>query len=484
MEKILRFLVLFLLCVGFAFGSYESQLKEFDVNYKNATKRQMLRYHKDLKGIYIKSIMNSNNRLKIEALQRLVISSGKLGLSSKAYKKELLTLQKIYKKRGSIKKSDIKKLSKKPPKTRVKKRRVQDYKTPVKGSKSKIVKVESILKGVSLVFQKSVKNIDIRTFALKGSKYYRYVFDIGAILAVKSKRFYIKDMGKVRISQFNKKTVRVVFESRKRMKLFHTKIDNTINIGYDKITRKNTSTKTTKKSSRRTNYAKANKRVIVIDAGHGGKDGGAQGARGRSEKKVVLKTALRLGRELKARGFKVYYTRVRDKFIKLRNRTKMANRKNADLFISIHANAAPTRSKYRSMHGVETFFLSPARSKRSKNVAAKENVSDLAEMNYFSKQTYLNFLNREKILASNKLAIDVQQGMLNSIRKRYRVRDGGVREAPFWVLVGAQMPAVLVEIGYITNPVEGKRISSSSYQNLLANGIANGIVSYFDKNPQ
>ncbi len=108
------------------------------------------------------------------------------------------------------------------------------------------------------------------------------------------------------------------------------------------------------------------KKIIVIDAGHGGKDAGAVGTRTKYEKTAVLQLSLKTGRILKKRGYRVYYTRTKDKFIKLRDRTKYANKKGADLFLSIHANA----SRKKSLHGVETYFLSPARSKRSKNVAA------------------------------------------------------------------------------------------------------------------
>lgn len=134
------------------------------------------------------------------------------------------------------------------------------------------------------------------------------------------------------------------------------------------------------------------------------------------------------------------------------------------------------------MKGLETFFLSPARSERSKNVAALENKSDIDEMNHFSKQTYLNFLNREKIIASNKMALDVQQGMLSSLRTKYTITDGGVREAPFWVLVGAQMPSILIETGYITNPTDAQNMVNPTYQDLLVKGIAGGVDSYFYKN--
>ena len=98
--------------------------------------------------------------------------------------------------------------------------------------------------------------------------------------------------------------------------------------------------------------------------------------------------------------------------------------------------------------------------------------------------SFLNFLNREKILASNKLAIDLQQGVLRTLRKNYsKIKDGGVRKGPFWVLVGAQMPAVLVEVGFVSNPIEAKRLITSRYQKRFAQGLAEGIERYFIKNP-
>jgi N-acetylmuramoyl-L-alanine amidase len=132
------------------------------------------------------------------------------------------------------------------------------------------------------------------------------------------------------------------------------------------------------------------------------------------------------------------------------------------------------------MKGIETFFLSPAKSERAKRIAALENRADISSMGYYSKLTFLNFLNREKIIASNKLAIDVQKGILFNLRKYFKdVQDGGVREGPFWVLVGAQMPSILVEVGYITNPTEAKRLFNPFYQKLIAKGIADGIDNYF-----
>ena len=224
-------------------------------------------------------------------------------------------------------------------------------------------------------------------------------------------------------------------------------------------------------------------KTIVIDAGHGGKDAGAIGYKQRMEKHLVLDIALQLGKHLKQKGYKVFYTRDKDIFINLRDRTKVANDKNADLFLSLHANAAPTEAKKLSMKGLETFFLSPDRSERSKNVAALENKSDIEEMDFYSKETFLNVFNREKIVLSNKLAIDIQANMLGSVKKKYEVDDGGVREAPFWVLVGATMPSVLIEIGYITNPDESDKMFNLQYQKLIVEGISNGIDQYFTNNP-
>ena len=224
-------------------------------------------------------------------------------------------------------------------------------------------------------------------------------------------------------------------------------------------------------------------KLIVIDAGHGGKDVGAIGFQQRTEKTLVLELALQLGKELRERGYRVLFTRQSDEFINLRDRTKIANEKNADFFISVHANAAPTEAKRATMKGLETFFLSPGRSERAKNAAALENQSDMEEMNFYSKETFLNVLNREKIVLSNKAAIDIQSNMLKSVRKKSAVDDGGVREAPFWVLVGAMMPAVLVEVGYITHPDESNNMFTPAYQKLLVQGIADGLDQYFTNNP-
>lgn len=225
-------------------------------------------------------------------------------------------------------------------------------------------------------------------------------------------------------------------------------------------------------------------KIVVIDAGHGGKDPGAVGPNGEQEKMVVLNIAKYLSSTLKSFGYTVYLTRDNDSFIELRERTKFANKKNGDIFISIHANAAP-KGRIQHAKGIETYFLSPARSERAKNAAALENRADIEAMDsYASQDILLTLLNRSKTIASQKLAIDIQSHMLFESRKRYgkEIVDNGVREGPFWVLVGAQMPSVLVEIGYISHPKESQLLIDATYQQDVARGIAEGITAYFIHN--
>lgn len=350
-----------------------------------------------------------------------------------------------------------------------------------------VLDVDKSSNSVVLNLSDELDEKDITSFSTKDQKFFRQVVSFQGILEGSRKNFTF-GQNAVTVTQYNPKTVRIVLSSPKEFKLFKELEGKNLTLGFSGSTSKSTSTsskstsKTTSKNVLNSNF-KSDK-LIVLDAGHGGKDSGALSDKKGSlkEKDIVLSTTLKLGNELKKRGYKVLYTRSSDKFINLRDRTKYANDKRADLFLSIHANAAPSASKAKSSEGVETFFLSPARSERSKKAAEKENQGDFEEINYFSKQSILNFLNREKIVASNKLAIDVQKNILTQTRKKYKIVDGGVREAPFWVLVGAQMPAILIEIGYITHPSEGKRIANKSFQDTLVKGIADGVENYFYNN--
>jgi len=220
---------------------------------------------------------------------------------------------------------------------------------------------------------------------------------------------------------------------------------------------------------------------IVIDAGHGGHDSGAVGG-SKKEKDIVLQIAKRLNKQLKKRGYTVYMTRNTDRFLKLRQRTKIADKRDAKVFVSIHANAVP-KKKRNKIQGVETFFLQNTRDAKSQRIAARENKAVLKGAgNALSKKVIVDsVLNGPKIVQSNKLAIDVQRRIMTNLQSSYKgVRDGGVRHAPFWVLVGASRPSILVEVGYISHPRERKRLSISAYQELIAKGIAEGIENYLN----
>lgn len=215
---------------------------------------------------------------------------------------------------------------------------------------------------------------------------------------------------------------------------------------------------------------------IVLDPGHGGKDPGAIGLSGLREKRVALDISLRTRRVLKRilPGNRVYLTRTTDKYISLPYRTSFANEHDADVFISIHANSAHSRR----IHGIETYLLSEASSGRALRLAARESGTTLARMTDLQK--ILNDLGlRSKVMESQQLAQRVQRAMLSRLRPTYRgIRNLGVKRGPFYVLLGAQMPSILVEVAFISNPREARRMNSSKYRQALAEGIARGIMQF------
>jgi len=222
-------------------------------------------------------------------------------------------------------------------------------------------------------------------------------------------------------------------------------------------------------------------RVVVIDAGHGGHDSGALGGTKR-EKDLVLQITKKLYKEFKSEGYDVYLTRGSDRFLKLGQRTRIADKKDAKVFISIHANAIANKSKFNDVEGVETYFLQKTRDAKSQRIAARENASVLQGADTLSQNVIIDsVLNGPKIIESHKLAIDVQQNMIKNLRNEYdNVKNGGVRPAPFYVLVGASRPSILVEVGYITNPKERKRLFTSDYQEEIVEGIVEGVGRYMD----
>ena len=402
------------------------------------------------------------------------------------YLKQLISLGKILKKDVSDFKSELKLVDKrkeyrKPSST---KKYTSSKKQTKKYYSIKSIKTSS--NQIIIDFNHNVSKAYIKFTEKKVGKFHYDIFDIkGNFRDASPLKLKINNIKKIWVSQYRYKTLRISVNNTYNTKTIYKIEKKRIIIKvYPKNIYKNKSSKKKKVKIIKSKQRFMKNKIIVIDPGHGGKDSGAVGPRNRLEKRVVLKISKYLNTELRNNGFKVYMTRSKDKFIELKHRTRMANRKKADIFISIHANSVP-KSKAHRVVGIETFFLSPARSARAKRVAALENRTDMNKISgYSSKNTILSLLNRGKITASQKMAIDIQSHMLYNLKKYYgsKIVDKGVREGPFWVLVGAQMPAILIEVGYISNYNESKRITSSAYQKRIAHGIYLGIISYFSKN--
>ena len=221
---------------------------------------------------------------------------------------------------------------------------------------------------------------------------------------------------------------------------------------------------------------------IVIDPGHGGRDYGAPGYyKGIHEKKIALALAKKLAQKIRTElACNVFLTRETDKYLTLEERTAIANTKNADLFISIHTNSAKDRRAF----GLETFFLNLATDDEAIRVAAFENAT--SEKNISDLQTILtDLMQNAKINESSRLAAHVQSELFQYLKKSYsKIKSKGVKQAPFYVLLGAQMPAILIETSFISNPRECKRLTDIHYQDKLCEGIVNGIREYIkETNP-
>ena len=222
-------------------------------------------------------------------------------------------------------------------------------------------------------------------------------------------------------------------------------------------------------------------RTIIIDPGHGGKDPGAIGASGYTEKDAVLDIALRLKDLLvKQESLNVILTRSNDIFIPLGERTKIANDANADLFVSIHANSSP----HRSIHGIEIYLLGKSSDKRALRTAARENnvseeeASNMDKILISIKKDLQQEYKKEESL---ELAHSARSSFLKRLRASYPVVDLGVKTAPFYVLINTSMPSILAEVSFISNPVEEQRLKSKSYRQLMAESLLDGIRSFMSE---
>lgn len=216
-------------------------------------------------------------------------------------------------------------------------------------------------------------------------------------------------------------------------------------------------------------------RKIVIDAGHGGKDPGAIGPSGLQEKEIVLSMALLLADEVKNHlGWEVVLTRTDDTFIPLEERTAIANKVGADLFLSLHVNASPNAA----VRGIETYYLNFSKNEKAAAVAARENGTTLREVSELE-QILFDLMAHSKIQESSRLASDIHHALITGITREFgEVKNLGVKQGPFYVLLGANMPSVLVEAAFLSNPGEETRLATSHYQKEATRAIIDGLRAY------
>ena len=217
-------------------------------------------------------------------------------------------------------------------------------------------------------------------------------------------------------------------------------------------------------------------RRVVIDPGHGGKDTGAIGAHGVREKDIALSIAKRLATRLRALNFAVTLTRKDDSFVSLDDRTRIANEARADLFVSIHCNAA----RKRTLSGVETWTLNVASDRYAARLSAFENADDERTVSDL-RLILADLATKANAGDARELAQSVQSSLVRNLRSRVgKVTDHGVKQALFYVLLGTHMPSILVETAFLSNPSEEARLRSARYQNGAAEAIARGVKDFVD----
>ena len=466
-----RLVIIFIFSLSLLAGASNKDVLLKADNLAKSTKTvNLFKAYNDYKTLYLQADTNSDKALKLKALNGIVYTGNKLNIDVTDYTNELKDFNK---KTGT---------------------------SETKIALTSMIKMNSIKwedNSLILSFDKDIDKQQIKYFTIYDKKHnrYRYIFDILSSSLAKSQVLTKKGIAQIKLNQYDPKTIRLVFEDEEKLNLSFDIDGNDLKItvisGTQPVAELFKATVAEPQDEDKSEelpadikkYSKSDKqKIIVIDPGHGGKDSGAIGYKNSYEKYVVLDVAQNVRNILVSRGYKVYMTRDDDTFIELKERTALANRKNADLFISIHANAVCSSSAENAC-GIETYFLSPSRSSRATRVAAMENSTEISDMSGYGKSTFLKFTTNLNRIASNKLAIDVQKGILGNLRKYHKgVIDAGVREGPFWVLVGAQMPAILVEIGFITNPEESQQLSDKVYEKNMAYGIANGVDRYFINN--
>ncbi|MDD3770354.1 N-acetylmuramoyl-L-alanine amidase [Sulfuricurvum sp. IAE1] len=521
------FLLAFFVLASYA-ATADNRLESARKALESGDEVEQFRGYNEYKTIYLRAMLDKNTATAREALEGIVRGGHKLGIDVSKYEADLSKLPAAVTTRPSAVKTaePVQKLFDKSAETNIpsviydktlKPAAIAGKFTtpePVRLKVEPPVRPESVSvvmrhrledarwkeKGLELLFDTPIQQSQIRMSKIieADKQRFRYIIDIDSATLSKTQTLEHKEINRIKIAQFDAKTLRLVIEHTKAIQIKPSAQGKSVyidlNLDAPKITPPLATTPVTQPPVVEPPLMATlpplvsvtpkdrSKKTIVIDPGHGGKDSGAVG-NGFMEKNIVLEISMQFAEKLRGMGYTVYMTRSNDTFIELKDRTKFANDKEADLFISVHANAIPKTSDPMLAQGIETYFLSPGRSERAMRVAALENSEDMNEMGQYGKLSFLSFLNTEKIIASNKLAIDLQKGMLSNLRKQFpNVRDNGVREGPFWVLVGAQMPAVLLEVGYISHPDESARIADEKYQKWMVEGLVEGVARYFANN--
>jgi len=350
-----RILILVLFSYVSLFALSDSETLRRANKFMNiGTTTNVFRAYNDYKNLYLRAIIKNDDRLKKNALVGIVKSGKRLHIDILQYEDELFEITKNSKSKYIRPKKDKKKIK------------------ITTTNKLKYIGFQN--NKLVLKFNKKINNKQINYFKIYDSsnQRYRYVFDIHASMLNSSQYLRKKCIKKIKIAQYKPNTIRLVIENNSRIELHFKKQNNKLIVSIGNENKSSYKKTTYSKKISKVPTRKDRKKIIVLDAGHGGKDPGAVGYKHYREKIVVLQVANEVYKILKNRGYKVYRTRSKDYFVTLVNRTKLANKKNADLFISIHANSALKNSA----HGVECYFLSKSRSKRASRVAAKENAVD------------------------------------------------------------------------------------------------------------
>lgn len=526
----IRFFLSLILCISLLMGSSDGErLESAQKSLNSSDEIEQFRGYNEYKSIYTKALAAKNSAMIKESLEGIIKGGELLKIDVTRYKAELSKLTPVEptKPVEITPPAVVQEATQKPlvfPKEYLKTSPsatnvTANFLTPTSeqlnqqieipnptndlGKHHRLLDVKWKDSGIELLFDTSIdpKEVQLSKIIEADKQRFRYIIDIDRTTISGTKVLEQEKSQKIRLAQYDAKTLRIVIENNEAIavKPLYKGSSIYVDLSFQGVTPttqpvvvpaiiqppivKDPPPIIALPPIQSVTPRDRSKKVIVIDPGHGGKDSGATG-NGYMEKEIVLKIGLELAEQLRTLGYTVYMTRSTDTFIELKDRTHFANDKSADLFLSVHANAIPKGADANAAYGIETYFLSPGRSERAMRVAALENSEDMGEMGAYGKLSFLNVLNTEKIIASNKLAIDIQKGVLNNLRKQYpNVKDNSVREAPFWVLVGAQMPAILLETGYISNPDESARIADPKYQKWMVEGMVDGIKHYFTNNP-